>query len=143
MIFHGYFGLFVYDLDAQKIIRNLDLKPLNCAAIQGDDYCEVSVSRDGNMVQLHRLSSENMYVYTVSDHTLRETAYERMDDRFGSDFIPIEDVVDTVYRGNYSYNAVKFGEGEYGYLNISEWTLGTLTYVRGDMVYQLFDVSKQ
>ncbi|WP_052693632.1 hypothetical protein [Desulfosporosinus sp. I2] len=31
VIFHGYFGLFVYDLDSQQIIRSLDLKPLDCA----------------------------------------------------------------------------------------------------------------
>ncbi len=141
IIFHGYFGLFVYDLDSRQIIRSLDLKPLDCAAIQGDNYCEVTVSTDGNTVQLHRLSSENMYVYTVSDNTLRETAYERMDDRFGSSFIPIEDVVDTDYLGNYSYNAVKFDEGEYGYLYISDWTLGTLTYSRDDTVYKLFDMN--
>lgn len=139
VIFHGYFGLFVYDLNSQQIIRSLDLKPLDCAAIQGDDYCEVTVSRDGNTVQLHRLSSENMYVYTVSDNTLLETKFERMNDRFGSNFVPIEDVVDTEHLGNYSYNAVKFDKGEYGYLYISDWTLGTLSYVRGDISYSLFD----
>lgn len=139
IIFHGYFGLFVYDLNSQQIIRSLDLKPLNCAAIQGDDYCEVSVSTDGNTVQLHRLSSENMYVYIVSDNTLLETNYERMNDRFGSNFVPIKDVVDTDYLGNYSYNAVKFDKGEYGYLYISDWTLGTLSYIRGDISYSLFD----
>lgn len=139
VVFHGYFGLFVYDLDTQQIIRSLDLEPLKCAAIQGDDYCEVTVSKDGNTVQLHRLSSENMYVYTVSDNTLRELKYERINDRFGSNFVPIEDVVDSKNLGNYSYNAVKFDTGEYGYLYISDWTLGTLSYVRGDMIYKLFD----
>lgn len=139
VIFHGYFGLFVYDLDSRQIIRSLDLEPLKCAAIQGGDYSEVTVSTDGNTVQLHRLSSENMYVYTVSDNTLWETTYERMNDRFGSNFVPIEDVVDSRNLGNYSYNAVRFDTGEYGYLHISDWTLGTLTYVRGDMVYALFD----
>lgn len=31
-----------------------------------------------------------------------------MSDRFGSNFIPIEDVIDSQKLGNYSYNAVKF-----------------------------------
>lgn len=142
VIFHGYFGLFVYDLDSLQIIRSLDLKPLKCAAIQGDDYCDVTVSTDGNTVQLHRMSSENMYVYTVLDNTLRETAYERMNDRFGSNFIPIGDVIDSKKLGNYSYNAVKFETGEYGYLHTSDWTLGTLAYVRDDMMYKLFDIKE-
>lgn len=141
LIFHGYFGLFIYDLKSLQIIRSLDLKPLNCTAIQGDDYCDVTVSTDGNTVQLHRMSSNNMYVYTVSDNTLQEMPYERMSDRFGSNFVPIEDVVDSKQLGHCSHNAVKFGTGEYGYLHTSDWTLGTFTYVRGDRIYRLFDIN--
>lgn len=140
VIFHSYFGLFIYDLNSLQIIRSLDLKPLNCTALQGDDYCEVTVSTDGNTVQLHRMSSNNMYVYTVSDNTLQEMPYERMSDRFGSNFVPMEDVVNSKQLGLYSYNAVKFDTGEYGYLHTSDWTLGTFIYVRDDMVYKLFDM---
>lgn len=140
VIFHGYFGLFVYDLNSLQIIRSLDLKPLNCTAIQGDDYCDVTVSMDGNTVQLHRMSSKNMYVYTVSDNTLGETTFERMSERFGSNFVPIEDVVDSKQLAKYSYNAVRFATGEYGYLHTSDMTLGTLSYVRDDMIYRLFDI---
>ena len=138
VIFHGYFGLFVYDLDSLRIIRSLDLKPIHCNATQGDDYCEVSVSMDGNTVQLHRMSSENMYVYTVSDNTLRETPYEPMSNRFGGNFVPTEDVIDSEKLGAYSYRAVKFDTGEYGYLRTSDWTLGTLSYVRDDSLFSLF-----
>ncbi len=148
LIFHDYFGLFVYDLSSRQIMRSLDLKPLDCTATQGDNYCDVTVSTDGNTVQLHRMSSKTMYVYTVSDNTLRETAFERMSDRFGllsqfpharSGFVPIEQVIDTTELGAYSYNAVRFHTGEYGYLKTSDWTLRTLTYVRGDMVVRLFE----
>lgn len=142
VIFHGYFGLFVYDLKSHEIIRSLDLGPLNCTAIQGDDYCDVSVSKDGNTVRLHRMSSNNMYVYTVSSNTLRETPYERISDRFGSSFISIADVVDSNQLGLYSYNAVKFDTGEFAYLHTSDWTLGTFTYVRGDKIYKLFDIKE-
>ncbi|WP_146953630.1 hypothetical protein [Alkalibaculum bacchi] len=138
VIFHGYFGLFVYDLDKQQIIRSLDLKSLNCATIQGDDYCEVTVSTDGNTIQLHSLSSENMYIYTVSENTLSETIYESMNDRFGSNFASIDDLVDIDHVGNYSSNAIQFDTGEYGYLHVSDWTLGILCYARGDMTYRLF-----
>lgn len=47
IIFHGYFGLYVYDLEKRAIIRNLDLQAINCAATQGDNYCDVVVSKDG------------------------------------------------------------------------------------------------
>ena len=79
-----------------------------------------------------------MYVYTVSDNTLRETAYQEMKDRFSSRFVPIEDVINSSEIGNYSHNAVRFDTGEYGYLHTSDGTLGTLSYVRDDMIYALF-----
>ncbi len=139
VIFHDYFGLFVYDLNSNKIVRSLDLKPIGCNATQGDDYCEVTVSADGSTVQLHPLSSKNMYIYTFSDNTLLEIAYERMENRF-TDFVDIVDVIDYQKAGNYSHAAVKFDTGEYGYLHTSDWTLGTLSYVRGgDMMHRLFN----
>lgn len=140
VIFHGYFGLFIYDLDSLRIIRSLDLKPLNCHYTQGDNYCEVSVSTDGDRVELHPLSSETMYVYTVADNTLKETAYQPMEERFGSRLVPIEEVISSNEMGAYSFKAVKFDTGEYGYLHIYDWTLGTLSYVRDDMMYRLFGV---
>lgn len=137
VIFHSYFGLFVYDLNKLQIIRSIDLKPLNCHMIQGSNTCEVSVSEDGNTVQLHPMESENMYIYTVSSHTLKEASYQRMENCFRG--VPIEDAVDSEMLGLYSYNAVKFGKGEYGYLYASDWTLGALSYVRSDRSYQLFN----
>ncbi len=139
VIFHGYFGLFVYHLDSNKIVRSLDLKPIGCNATQGDSYCEATVSPDGNTVQLHPMNSKDMYVYTVSDNTLQKTAYKRMENRF-ADFVDITDVIDLQEAGSCSHSAVKFDTGEYGYLRTSDWTVGTLTYVRGgDTVYRLFD----
>ena len=138
VIFHGYFGLFVYDLDKQQIIRSLNLVPIDCQFTQGDNYCEVSVSADGNTVQLHPYSSENMYVYSILDNTLIEVPTMSMEDRFDG-FIPIMDVVDVDKLENCSFEAVKFSNGEFGYLEASEWTIGSLTYVRDNMVFRLFD----
>jgi beta-lactamase regulating signal transducer with metallopeptidase domain len=149
VIFHGYFGLFVYDLNSLQIVRSLDLETLNCQYTQGDDYCEVSVSRDGNMIQLHPMSSKSMYIYQVSDNTLRETIYQEMTDRFNG-FVSIDEVIkkngvgdnkeNAAMLGSYSYHAVSFGKDEFGYLSASDWTLGSLSYIRGDRLYVLFDI---
>ncbi|QHQ61416.1 hypothetical protein Ana3638_12040 [Anaerocolumna sedimenticola] len=141
VIFHGYFGLFVYDLNSLQIIRSLDLKSLDCHQTQGDNYCEVSVSTDGNTVQLHPMSSKEMYIYTVSDNTLLKTDYEPMKDRFLS-FIPTQEIIGPEEIGSYSYNAVKFENGEHGILHTYDWTLGTLSYARDDMMYTLFDTKE-
>lgn len=142
VIFHDYFGLFVYDINSLQIIRSLDLKPLNCHQTQGDNYCDVSVSVDGNTVQLHPMSSENMFIYIVPDNTLQETTYKPMDDPFKSQFVSIEEVINSTKLGNYSHHAVLFDTGEYGYLHTEDGTIGTLSYVRGDMIFRLFDIKE-
>lgn len=144
VIFHGYFGLFVYDLNSRQIIRSLDLKPLNCQQTQGSNYCDVSVSVDGKKVYLHPMESEDMYIYTVSSHTLQETSYEQMDEEERFKTVLIEDVIASKKLGIYSYNAVRFEtEDEYGYLRAADLTLGTLTYVRENMEYKLFDKKEE
>ncbi len=140
VIFHGYFGLFVYDLHSQKIIRSLNLAPIDCQYTQGDNYCNVSVSADGNTVQLHPAANDNMYVYSILENTLIEAPYQLMKERFDG-LLSITDVMDFDKMGNSSSNTVKFGNDEFGYLKASEWNVGSLTYVRGNKIYRLFDNS--
>ena len=137
VIFHGYFGLFIYNLDRFQITQSLDLKPINCNRTQGDDYCEISVSLDGGTIYLHSMSSDDMYIYTVSSNTLQKSSFHQMEKAFGSQFVPVGEAVDLAL-GTYSYNAVKFDTNEYGFLYTSDWTLGTLTYIRGSVSYNLF-----
>jgi len=81
-------------------------------------------------------------VYTISDNTLQETIYKPMDNRFGNQFVPIEEVINSTMLGNYSHHAVLFDTGEYGYLHTEDWTISTLSYVRGDKVFRLFDLKR-
>ena len=133
VIFHSYFGLFVYNLDSQKLIRSLNLQSIGCA----DDSCVVSVSKDGNTVQLHPGDSESMYVYTIAKNNLVKAAYKPMEEPFDG-LVSILDVMDFDKIGNYSHNAVIFNNGEFGCLRASEWTVSSLTYVRGEKVHELF-----
>lgn len=137
IIFHGHFGLFVYDLNTQKIIQSLDLEPLECQYTQGSNVCMVSVSRDGEKIQLHPMESEKMYEYEVSSNQLREVPYKEMENPF--EMVSIEEAVVTDDLGKLSDKAVKFENGDYGYLHSYDWTLGTLSYVRSDMMYALFE----
>ncbi len=142
IIFHGYFGLYVYDLEKREIIRSLDLQAINCAATQGDNYCEVVVSKDGNTVQLHPISSNNMYVYTVSDHSLKNTAYKAMKNPFKHTYALGEGLESKITLSDgmsvYSHNMVEFNKDDQAYLYSTNETLGTLTYKRGLDTYPLF-----
>jgi hypothetical protein len=71
---------------------------------------------------------------------LQESAYKPIDNPFRSQFISIEKVINSTKLGNYSHHAVHFDTGEYGYLHTEDGTIGTLSYVRGDKVFRLFDI---
>lgn len=54
IIFHGYFGLFVYDLNAQDITLAIDLETtLGTNQIQGSPYVSVEVNQDGSEMILY------------------------------------------------------------------------------------------
>ena len=135
IIFHGYFGLFVYDLNTEKITQSIDLKPINCNFTQGDNTCVVTVNKDGREVNLHPISSENMYVYKLDDNTLEKKVYIEMSDHFKMSEAPRD-----IDEKNYSYvsGSVKFSDEDIGYLAGYDMTLGSLRYVRGDKEYVIF-----
>ncbi len=70
VIFHGYFGLFVYDMEKQALMGAVDLEPIGCHYTQGSDACEVAVEADGSKVYLSSLPSNMMFVYDVEAQTL-------------------------------------------------------------------------
>ena len=111
IIFHGYFGLFVYDLNTEKITQSIDLEPINCNFTQGDNTCVVTVN------------------------TLEKKVYIEMSDPFKMSEAPRD-----IDEKNYSYvsGSVKFSDGDIGYLAGYDMTLGSLRYVRGDKEYVIF-----
>ena len=87
---------------------------------------------------MHPNDSEKMYVYSISNNTLFEEKYVPMSDSFKNNLVEISEAIGKI-NGNLSYNAVKFDNGEYGYLSASDGTIESLNYVREDMVYSLFN----
>ncbi|MDR3091675.1 MAG: hypothetical protein LBU36_05745 [Clostridiales bacterium] len=84
VIFHGYFGMFVYDLESGKITRSLDLKEIGCGDTQGDNFALVRVSDDGKWVYIHANGSDRAYTWNLSgdeksDGSLTNNAYEESD----------------------------------------------------------------
>lgn len=121
IIFHGYFGLFVYDRAARLIVGAVDLQDIFYDPEQG--YIipyQVSVTADGSAVYLESeylkpLANSRVYVYDVEARSLTlENADFRREVLF--------DVSGSTY----------------GYLQSADRTVGRLTYVEGDEVYPLF-----
>ena len=75
IVFSEYVGLFVYSKSKRAIVNSIDLKAIGCDKTQGDDYCDERVSVDGNLVYLHPISNDDMYVYNISEDTLKKMPY--------------------------------------------------------------------
>lgn len=131
LIFHGYFGLFVYDLNTKSIANSLDLEGLGCQFVQGSSYCEVRVSQDGNIIQLHPVDNDKMYIYNVEKNKLTQMDYEPMENSFK---VMLNDDLD----GSVSCEVVKFENGNVGYLKSTDFTLNGLYYIIGNNEYKLF-----
>ncbi len=86
IVFHGYFGLFIYDLTTEKITFHADLTAaIGVNYVQGDNYAEVLVSGDGKTVMAYQNDTlgnyENVTALYVDietgEHEFRK--YEPMD----------------------------------------------------------------
>lgn len=83
IIFHGYFGLYIYSASAGETIGTVDLRALGCGDTQGDNTCQIFVSKDGSKVYFYPLggisgvknsSPENAiysYVYDIQSGGLK------------------------------------------------------------------------
>lgn len=136
IVVHGNFGLFVYDLNTEKIIRGIDVKAIGCGSTQGDNVCVASVSKDGNIVRLHPCSSEDMYVYNIPKNTLIKTKYGKLDDELRT--LPIDESYE-IYDEEYSYSYIKLNDGEVSYLRCPRSNMAIdLQYIKNDKVYDIF-----
>ncbi len=131
MIFHGYFGLFVCDTQSRSIIGAVDLKAIGCDATQGDNYCEVSVAKDGSKVYLAPLSGNSMYVYDVSTQSLVLKPQDLTGVELFEDFVSQSEFLEE-YAGFRSDRRAVIpkddGSVRYGYLSSMEGTVGDICY---------------
>jgi hypothetical protein len=136
IVIHGNFGLFIYDLNEEKIIRGIDVKAIGCGSTQGDNVCVVSVSKNGNIIRLHPSSSENMYVYNVENNTLIRTKYEKSNDELKT--LILEEEFKS-YDGEYCYSYIKLENEEVSYLRCPKSNMAIdLQYIKNDKVYDIF-----
>lgn len=149
LIFHDYFGLVVYDVSNQKVIRSLDLEPIGCHMTQGDDACQVAVSDKGDTVWLHPRSKSYMYRYEVENNLLYQEplvktfAVDLESEELFERYLALEETTQKYmgWRSNYLYEEYEDEEGvqtAYIYLYIPEeeaQELKNLQCVWDDMVF--------
>lgn len=159
IIFHDYFGLFIYakqingvipvsmsmpesvwQSSEYGIVGAVDLKAIGCQDTQGDNYCEVNVSIDGSMVYLHPIGQEEMYVYDVYNKKLIKQEYSLEGVELFDSYASLEEIEGAGKERICSTNGILFEDGRetyYGYI-IGDGTVGSLMYLEGDMLFPLF-----
>lgn len=117
IIFHGYFGVFVYDLNAKEITLAIDLeKTLGSNQIQGSPCVDIVVNQDGSKMMLF----------------LNDTAEESEKMAY---YINTSD-------GSYTYSKYKPFDKNAEYVdsqNYSEGTIENMSYTNNTQTYKLFE----
>lgn len=125
-IFGGWYGLFVYDVTKNQIIRSVDLVPIGCHYTQGDYACKIVVTKDGSRVLLCPVSGDMMYVYSVADNQMWKEPYNPD----GYDLYNKHQFSDQVVSDKNCGPYEKDGDVKFYYL-VNDTTIGELGYTMG------------
>lgn len=133
LIFHDYFGLFVYNIRENRLEGAVDLAAIGCQYTQGDAYCEIFARKDGGAVYLHPNNAEEMYVYNTAEAKLVRQAYDGryFDSQSGELFWKLKstsDCVDPDYTVLRSSNCATL-PGSFLYLESGSGMLADLYYI--------------
>ena len=121
-IFGGYYGLFVYDVETDRIIRGVDLAPIGCDATQGENACEISVAADGSKVFLKPMNGSRTYVYLVEQNELWIASDGSADDALYSSPDVASDMPDGKYAAFEQDGKIR------SYSLVNDTTIGELCY---------------
>ena len=138
VIFHGYFGIFVYDLKAQRISKSLDLTEIGCE----DEKTKIEVSKKAAEIYIIPSITNEIYVWNLKSGTLQKEIRENKKEIFTNyiDNIEIEKKKGklNVKSFLYSKKAIYFTDKEYGQLYVPNIFLRDITYIRNGKEWKIF-----
>lgn len=129
VIFHDYYGMFIYDRKAATMSAALDLEEIGCQNTQGDNACEVWADRNGEKVYLHPMNEDEMYVLAVEEQTLTKLPYTEEEPENIFEPEQTKECVEndpTVFR---SVSCAELAKGTYLYLESGSGMAMDLCYV--------------
>lgn len=75
IIFHDYYGLFVYSLKDDKMKASISLKDIGCGYTQGDRACELFATENGTEIYMHPMDQDYMFCYNTEKNQLVKEDY--------------------------------------------------------------------
>lgn len=105
LVFHDYFGLFVYTLKNEKIKTNINLKALGFEDIVGDDALVVNFDEDNGKLTLYTLTKETAIEIDINKNEAKTIDVEDVKKAYvpiikGSLKIGTGELTDLMYKPN-------------------------------------------
>ena len=140
IIFHGDYGLFIYDLVNSKILNSISLEKINLQRTQNDGPTQILVSNDGNTIWFYPYQKNYMYIYSEPNNLTLTENIKYPDDYFDK-LVMSKDILDPdkIKLHLCSDKSILFSDNSIGYIYYGiGGEFQTLTYCRGDSKWQLF-----
>lgn len=143
IIFHSYFGIFIYDLEEKNIVSSIDLDSLGIV----DNAMQVQVNEEGTNVYIVPDNENFVFCWNIGSDSLQKK-YTPVDEQYFTKFIDnleIERKKDNYTFASFLYSnrAVAFEDGSYGQLYNSSHYAKDIVYVRNDMQWRIFENEKR
>lgn len=64
-IFHGYYGLYVYDMQQEQILQSIDLQKLGMYDAEGNCRVDIWANENGNLIYIQKEGSRELFLYDI------------------------------------------------------------------------------
>lgn len=69
-IFHGYYGLYVYDMQQEQILRSIDLQKLGMYDAEGNCKADIWANEKGNLIYIQKEGSRELFLYDIEQNQM-------------------------------------------------------------------------
>ncbi len=141
LICRDYNGLYVFDLKELRMIQQVALEPIGCQYTQGDNYCQMRATLDGEKVYMHPQMTDELYIYDVKGNTLWKQTYDfgnaslwdapeiLNEVTFFDGLLKRADYIENDFTVFQDVYCIKMGEKTYGYLHCGSGMLMDTAWV--------------
>lgn len=136
LIFHDYYGLFVYSLKDDKMEASVSLKDIGCGYTQGDRACELFAAENGTEIYMHPMDKDYMFCYNTEKNQLVKEAYpaESFSELEKQGFYKLKDINDCIDPDDAAFRSqycATLAGGNFLYLESESGMAQDLCYVIG------------
>lgn len=132
-IFHGYYGLYVYDMQQEQILRSIDLQKLGFYDAEGKCMADIWANEKGNLIYIQKQGSRELFLYDIVQNqmTLEKDSVQSKVDVF-EHLRLLSECVEPDYTTARSEYCVPMSDGSYLYLVTGSGMIEDLAMVKED-----------